>query len=70
LYPSESGEVRRVVDTTDPRFPLIEVDLAEAAGVQYDTPVSRKRLIQQLGQERAIDAVVTDENNRLITMLL
>jgi hypothetical protein len=32
----------------------VEIDFAEAGGIQDDTPVSRKRLIEELGQERSI----------------
>jgi hypothetical protein len=47
-----------------------DIDLVDATGILRNPPIGRQRLIQQLNQERAVNAVVRDDDHGLIQVAL
>jgi len=57
--------VAGLIDPPGSHRTAIDVDLGNAARILSQSPIGAQRLIQQLQQKRAIDAVVADEHHGL-----
>ena len=57
-----------VVDPPDLDHAIVDVDLVQGARVLRHLPVGRQRLIEELEQQRFVDAVVADHHHGLFGM--
>jgi hypothetical protein len=62
--------MERLIDAQDPCHVADELDLAYAARPKVQTPVGGQWLIENLHCQGTTNAVVTDDDNRAITVLL
>ena len=63
-----SGRLLRMVclvDAADVSFTTFDVDFVETARALFEAPVGRQRQADELQQERAVDAVVADDHDRI-----
>ena len=50
--------------------PFSEINLIDAAGLLYKSPIGGQRLIQELQEHRSVNAVVPYENDCVLGMML
>jgi hypothetical protein len=62
------AEVLRLIDSVHTRLGVGNVDFRNPARVLSKPPIGRKRLIKQLEQKGAIDAVVAHHDDDLVWM--
>jgi hypothetical protein len=57
-----------LVDAQHANASVDHIDLVDAAGLLREPPERRQGLIEQLDQQRSVQVIVRDENNRLLRM--
>jgi hypothetical protein len=57
-----------LVDRSDGEREVDEVELVDRAGLLLEEPVARERQVQRMHQDHPIDAVMPDEDDRVVAM--
>ena len=59
----------RLVDATHPNLAILEVDFIEAAWALFYSPIGRQRQVHELSQQRAVDAIMADDHDRIVAVV-